>query len=215
MAAVYKALNDHHVYLEGTLLKPNMVTAGQGFKGTKPSPQQVAQATVTALQRTVPAAVPGIVFLSGGQSEEEASVNLSAINQYNGKKPWALSFSFGRAMQASTLKGWQGKPELVAAGQVELLKRAKVSARPFLSLYVFGLLFASCLFGPRSSPYKLPRCTFNNQTLLPFARSPPALIDRNDRAHPYHHDMIISSLGQRARSRRQICGRLHPQPGFR
>ncbi len=80
LAATYKALNDHNVFLEGTLLKPNMVTPGQACK-VKATPEQVARATVTALSRTVPAAVPGIVFLSGGQSEEEASVNLSHINQ--------------------------------------------------------------------------------------------------------------------------------------
>ena len=88
LAAVYKALNDHHVYLEGTLLKPNMVTPGQASP-VKASPQEVARATVTALSRTVPPAMPGVVFLSGGQSEEEASVNLNAINQFNGAlKPW-------------------------------------------------------------------------------------------------------------------------------
>ena len=88
LAAVYKALNDHHVYLEGTLLKPNMVTPGQA-SSVKASPQEVARATVTALSRTVPPAMPGVVFLSGGQSEEEASVNLNAINQFNGAlKPW-------------------------------------------------------------------------------------------------------------------------------
>lgn len=81
LAAVYKALNDHHVYLEGTLLKPNMVTHGQSCV-TKSSAQEIGAATVTALSRTVPAAVPGVVFLSGGQSEEEASVNLDAINKY-------------------------------------------------------------------------------------------------------------------------------------
>lgn len=124
LAAVYKALNDHHVFLEGTLLKPNMVAPGQAYSG-KVTPNDVARATVTALQRTVPAAVPGIVFLSGGQSEEEASANLSAINQFQGKKPWALSFSFGRALQASALKAWQGKN--VQAGQQELINRAKVS----------------------------------------------------------------------------------------
>ena len=88
LAAVYKALNDHHVFLEGTLLKPNMVTPGQASP-VKASPQEVARATVTALSRTVPPAMPGVVFLSGGQSEEEASVNLNAINQFNGApKPW-------------------------------------------------------------------------------------------------------------------------------
>ena len=69
----------------------------------------------------------GITFLSGGQSEEDASVNLDAINKYNGKKPWALTFSYGRALQASVLKAWAGKKENVAAGQAELIKRAKVS----------------------------------------------------------------------------------------
>ena len=88
LAAVYKALNDHHVYLEGTLLKPNMVTPGQSCP-VKATPAQVAQATVTAFSRTIPPAVPGIVFLSGGQSEAEASQNLNAINQYQGApKPW-------------------------------------------------------------------------------------------------------------------------------
>ena len=88
LAAVYKALSDHHVYLEGTLLKPNMVTPGQSCP-RKASPAEVGQATVQALSRTVPPAMPGVVFLSGGQSEEEASVNLNAINQYAGApKPW-------------------------------------------------------------------------------------------------------------------------------
>lgn len=126
LAAVYKALNDHHVYLEGTLLKPNMVTAGQSC-AKKFTPQEVAVATVTALRRTVPAAVPGVTFLSGGQSEEEASVHLNAINQVSLGRPWALTFSYGRALQASVLRAWAGKPENIGAGQAELLKRAKVS----------------------------------------------------------------------------------------
>merc|ERR1719290_438050 len=83
LAAVYKALNDHHVFLEGTLLKPNMVTPGQQCP-EKATPEQVAEATIKAFSRTIPPAVPGIVFLSGGQSEEEATVNLNAINQYVG-----------------------------------------------------------------------------------------------------------------------------------
>ena len=98
LAAVYKALNDHHVYLEGTLLKPNMVTPGQSCK-TKYTPEQVAKATVEALQRTVPPAVAGVTFLSGGQSEEDASIHLNAINAHPGRKPWALTFSYGRALQ--------------------------------------------------------------------------------------------------------------------
>lgn len=123
LAATYKALSEHHVFLEGTLLKPNMVTAGFESK-KKATPEEIARATVTALQRTVPVAVPGVCFLSGGQSEEEASINLNAINQYPGKKPWALTFSYGRALQASVLKAWQGKADNVANAQEQLLKRA-------------------------------------------------------------------------------------------
>nr|CAD7427475.1 unnamed protein product [Timema monikensis] len=137
LAAVYKALSDHHVYLEGTLLKPNMVTAGQSCP-TKFSAQDIAKATVTALNRTVPAAVAGVTFLSGGQSEEEASVNLDAINKFNGKKPWPLTFSYGRALQASVLKAWGGKPENVKAAQEELLKRAKANGQAALGKYDAG-----------------------------------------------------------------------------
>ncbi|GLV36836.1 Aldolase 1 [Carabus blaptoides fortunei] len=137
LAAVYKALNDHHVFLEGTLLKPNMVTMGQSC-ATKYSAADIANATVTALQRTVPAAVPGITFLSGGQSEEEATVNLDAINKHPGKKPWALTFSYGRALQASVLQAWQGKDENVASGQAELLKRAKANGTAATGQYVAG-----------------------------------------------------------------------------
>uniref|UniRef100_A0A8D2ZLD7 Fructose-bisphosphate aldolase n=1 Tax=Scophthalmus maximus TaxID=52904 RepID=A0A8D2ZLD7_SCOMX len=126
LAAVYKALSDHHVYLEGTLLKPNMVTAGQACT-TKYTPQQVAMATVTALRRTVPAAVPGICFLSGGQSEEEASRNLSAINQVPLHRPWKLTFSYGRALQASALSAWQGKAANKAAAQEAFYTRAKIN----------------------------------------------------------------------------------------
>ncbi|XP_055382929.1 fructose-bisphosphate aldolase isoform X1 [Condylostylus longicornis] len=137
LAAVYKALSDHHVYLEGTLLKPNMVTPGQSC-AKKASPQDVALATVLALRRTVPAAVPGITFLSGGQSEEEASIHLNAINQVPLLKPWALTFSYGRALQASVLRAWQGKKENVAAGQAELLKRAKANGEAAIGKYVAG-----------------------------------------------------------------------------
>ncbi|XP_075984249.1 fructose-bisphosphate aldolase isoform X4 [Anticarsia gemmatalis] len=137
LAAVYKALNDHHVFLEGTLLKPNMVTAGQSCKKTY-TPMDIGRATVTALLRTVPAAVPGVTFLSGGQSEEEASVNLNAINTVDMKRPWALTFSYGRALQASVLRAWAGKPENVVAGQQELIKRAKANSLACVGNYVAG-----------------------------------------------------------------------------
>jgi len=137
LAAVYKALSDHNVFLEGTLLKPNMVTAGQAST-KKYAPQDIALATVTALQRTVPVAVPGVVFLSGGQSEEDASINLNAINQLTAKKPWALTFSYGRALQASAIKAWQAKKENVKAGQDEFLKRAKANSEASLGKFAGG-----------------------------------------------------------------------------
>ncbi|MBN3274687.1 ALDOA aldolase, partial [Polyodon spathula] len=135
LAAVYKALSDHHVYLEGTLLKPNMVTAGQACTH-KYSPQEIAMATVTALRRTVPPAVPGVTFLSGGQSEEDASINLNAINQCPLPKPWALTFSYGRALQASALKTWAGKKENAKAAQEEYIKRALNNSQAALGKYV-------------------------------------------------------------------------------
>lgn len=137
LAATYKALNDHHVYLEGTLLKPNMVTPGMQCS-KKASPQEIAKATVTAFQRTVPAAVVGVTFLSGGQSEEEATIHLDAINKVVGRKPWPLTFSFGRALQASVLQAWKGKDANVKAAQQELLKRAKANGQASLGQYVAG-----------------------------------------------------------------------------
>jgi fructose-bisphosphate aldolase class I len=135
---VYKALNDHHVYLEGTLLKPNMVTAGQAC-ATKYTSVDVALATVKALSRTVPPAVPGVVFLSGGQSEEDATLNLDAINKISTiKKPWALTFSYGRALQASALKAWGGKTENIKAAQGELMKRARANGSAAVGKYAGG-----------------------------------------------------------------------------
>ncbi|CAG9767875.1 unnamed protein product [Ceutorhynchus assimilis] len=137
LAFVYKALQDHNVFLEGTLLKPNMVTAGQSH-AMRMSPEDIARATVIALQRTVPVAVPGITFLSGGQSEEEATINLNAINLHQGKKPWALTFSFGRALQASVLRAWGGKDNQIQAAQMELLKRARANSEASLGKYRAG-----------------------------------------------------------------------------
>ncbi|XP_062516536.1 fructose-bisphosphate aldolase A-like [Corticium candelabrum] len=128
LAATYKALSDHNVFLEGTLLKPNMVLPGHDCT-TKYTPQQIAEATVRTLKRTVPSAVPGITFLSGGQSEQEATINLNAINQLETTKPWALTFSYGRALQASVLEAWKGKAELVATGQKAYLTRAQANSQ--------------------------------------------------------------------------------------
>ncbi|CAN6875201.1 unnamed protein product [Brassica oleracea] len=134
LAACYKALNDHHAILEGTLLKPNMVTPGSDSK-SRAEPKVIAEHTVRALQRTVPAAVPAVVFLSGGQSEEQATVNLNAINQLKGKKPWSLTFSYGRALQQSTLKAWGGKEENVENAQKAFLARAKANSEATTGAY--------------------------------------------------------------------------------
>jgi len=127
LACVYKTLVDHHVYLEGTLLKPNMVTPGQQCKD-RATPDEIGLATVTALRRTVPAAVPGVTFLSGGQSEQEATANLNAMNKVDLLKPWALTFSYGRALQASVIKAWKGKKEHVGDAQKQLLMRARLNS---------------------------------------------------------------------------------------
>lgn len=134
LSAVYKACIDQNVLLEGTLLKPNMVLAGKQCKDQKTFEQNAA-ATVRALQRAVPAAVPGITFLSGGQTEEEATMNLNAMNALDGKKPWSLTFSFGRALQASVLKAWQGSDDNVAAAQEALLLRLRANGAANLGTY--------------------------------------------------------------------------------
>lgn len=105
-SAVMKAMLDHHLIIEGTLLKPNMVTPGASCKDRKTA-EEIAWYTVRTLSRTIVPALPGVTFLSGGQSEEEASLNLNAMNAMkNIAKPWALTFSYGRALQASVLKAW-------------------------------------------------------------------------------------------------------------
>jgi fructose-bisphosphate aldolase class I len=131
----YRALKAHNVYLEGTLLKPNMVCPGQGCT-TKYTPEDIAVATVTVLQRTVPVAVPGVTFLSGGQSEEDATLHLNAMNAYTAQKPWALTFSYGRALQASVLKAWKGEKANVATAQAALLKRTKANGDAAIGKYV-------------------------------------------------------------------------------
>jgi fructose-bisphosphate aldolase, class I len=121
---VFDRLHAHRVYLEGIVLKPNMVISGQK-NGSRAAPQQVAEATVRVLKRHVPAAVPGIAFLSGGQSEAEATHHLDLMNRIGGL-PWALSFSYGRALQATALSTWGGQAGNVAAAQREFIKRAKL-----------------------------------------------------------------------------------------
>lgn len=146
LSAVYHKLNEHRVFLEGTLLKPAMVLPGQNCP-TKSnySVADCALATVTVLQRTVPSAVPGITFLSGGQSEEEATLNLNAINQAPGAKPWKLSFSYGRALQHTVLKTWKGEAGNIAAAQQALLVRAQANSEAACGKYTGGAANAAAL----------------------------------------------------------------------
>lgn len=113
------------VLFEGMLLKPNMIIPGLDCKN-KVKPEEIALKTLKTLSRIVPAAVPGIVFLSGGQSEYEASVNLNCMNLIKDMRiPWNLSFSYGRALQNSCLKAWAGKNENTQNAQKFLLQMAK------------------------------------------------------------------------------------------
>ena len=134
LAAVYKALHDHNVYLEGTLLKPNMVLPGYDCP-RKYTPEQVGEATVTVFQRTLPVAVPGVTFLSGGQSEVVATTHLNAINAYKATKPWSLTFSYGRALQATVIQTWNGKPGNVKAAQDAFLHRARCNGLASVGRY--------------------------------------------------------------------------------
>jgi len=125
LSVVFRELHLHGVHLEGMILKPNMVISGKKCP-TRANPQQVAEATVRCLQRHVPAAVPGIAFLSGGQSPAEATLHLSLMNRVTGL-PWQLSFSYGRALQDAALTAWGGKPANFAAGQKEFAKWARLN----------------------------------------------------------------------------------------
>ncbi|ESY90958.1 fructose-bisphosphate aldolase class I [Mesorhizobium australicum] len=122
---LYDELHAAGVVLEGTILKPNMVLSGKK-SGTVDSPEQVAEKTIKLFRETVPAAVPGIAFLSGGQEDEEATANLNAINAI-GQHPWKLTFSYGRALQAAPQKAWSGKPSNIAAGQAAFTHRAHMN----------------------------------------------------------------------------------------
>ncbi len=124
--AVFHALHRHHVALELMLLKPNMVLPGE--KQPKAASDVIATATLTVLRRTVPAAVPSINFLSGGQEPDEATANLNALNHQRDCSPWKLSISYGRALQQPALRAWGGKPEHTAAAQQALLKRARLNS---------------------------------------------------------------------------------------
>jgi fructose-bisphosphate aldolase, class I len=122
---VYQQLYYQNVVLEGTVLKPNMIVPGNKSP-KRASVEEVAERTIQVLKRCVPSAVPGIAFLSGGQSDEEATAHLNAMNRIGGF-PWKLTFSYGRALQAAPQKAWSGKNENVAAAQRAFSHRAKMN----------------------------------------------------------------------------------------
>jgi fructose-bisphosphate aldolase, class I len=125
LSAVFTELRDQRVQLEGMLLKPNMVLSGYAAS-ERAGVGEVADATLRTLRRHVPAAVPGIVFLSGGQSDEDATAHLDAMNR-RGPQPWQLSFSYGRALQSAALDAWRGEEGQVAAAQEAYAKRARLN----------------------------------------------------------------------------------------
>lgn len=131
--AVFRALNRHHVIPELMILKPNMVLPGKDCR--QANADEVATATLKVLKHTVPAAVPSINFLSGGQSPEEATRNLNAINQQYSNAPWNISISYGRALQQTALHTWLGKTRNIPATQQALLKRAHLNHLAMLGKY--------------------------------------------------------------------------------
>jgi fructose-bisphosphate aldolase class I len=133
LQAVYTELHDQRVHFRGTLLKPNMVLSGYEASD-RAGVDEVAEATLDVFYKHVPAAVSGIVFLSGGQSDEDATAHLNAMNA-RGPHPWQLSFSYGRALQAPALKAWGGKPECVEAAQRAYYHRAKMNSAARTGMY--------------------------------------------------------------------------------
>ena len=134
LATVFAELAVQDVLLEGMLLKPNMVISGAGC-AEQAGVEEVAERTLRCLLRNVPAAMPGIVFLSGGMSDEAATRHLDAMNKLPAVKPWKLSFSYGRALQAAPLKAWGGKAENAAAMQAALMERAQANGAAALGKY--------------------------------------------------------------------------------
>ena len=137
LQAVFDELYKQRVVLEGMILKPNMVISGKQC-ATQAGVDEVAAATLRVLKQHVPSAVPGIAFLSGGQSDELATAHLNSMNEQGGG-PWNLTFSYGRALQAAALKAWSGKNENVAAGQRAFYHRAKMNGLASLAKYSDGL----------------------------------------------------------------------------
>ena len=132
---VFRELDLQGIAPEGMILKPNMVISGKKC-AKQASADEIAARTITVFRRTVPAAVPGIMFLSGGQSEADATANLNAMNKNYPNLPWKLSFSYGRALQDSALKTWGGNPANVAAAQKRFLQRAQLNSAACAAKYM-------------------------------------------------------------------------------
>ena len=137
LEAVFAELDAHRVVFEGMLLKPNMIIPGKKCP-QQATAQEVADATIRCMKRYVPAAVPGVVFLSGGQSAEEATDNLNAMNAL-GTHPWQVSFSYGRALQAPVLAAWKGVEANAAAAQKALQKRCRLNGLARDGVYVLAM----------------------------------------------------------------------------
>jgi len=137
ITTVYKKLQECGVMLEGTLLKPSMTVCGVDCED-KPAVEEIARLTVQTLSRSIPSAMPGVTFLSGGISEEDSSIYLNEINKLDRVAPFALTFSFSRALQSSCLKVWDGKPENVEAAQAQLFARAKANSEASSGSYKPG-----------------------------------------------------------------------------
>ena len=129
LKSLYEELYAHRVFLEGTILKPNMIVPGED--AAKASPEHVADATIRLFKNCVPVAVPGIAFLSGGQSDVEATANLDAIAKL-GPQPWGITFSYGRALQAAAQHAWSGKREQESAGSAAFTHRAQMNGLAML-----------------------------------------------------------------------------------
>jgi fructose-bisphosphate aldolase class I len=137
LSEVFKALFIYGVKLEYIILKPSMVIAGNKH-AQQSTPEQVARETIAVLKRTVPAAVPSINFLSGGQTPQQATANLDAMNKL-GQLPWHLSFSYGRALQEPALQSWQGKESNTSTSQTALLTRAKLNSAASSGKYTVAM----------------------------------------------------------------------------
>jgi fructose-bisphosphate aldolase class I len=149
--ALFVALHHQGAVLEGLLLKPNMVLPGTDCP-VESTVEDVAQATLRCLRRTVPAAVPGVVFLSGGQDEVRATAHLNALNVLDGSPPWALSFSYARALQAPAMRTWGGRKENVAAAQAALEHRARCNSAACAGRYTADLEHAAAASARQGRP---------------------------------------------------------------